>query len=69
MLQYQSVILFVLVSVSLILPLKLKWYWRLLLALITALCAAKPFIYNYTGNWRDPNLPAGLITVMESLYA
>lgn len=69
MLQYQTIILFVLVTVSLILPLKFKWYWRLLLAAITALCAAKPFIYNYTGNWRDPNLPAWLITVMESLYA
>ncbi len=66
---YLAVVLCVYALCSLVLPLKCRWWWKLMALVLVLFCAAKPYIYNCFGTWLDPGLPVWAIVVLESLYA
>ncbi len=68
MLIYFSLALIAYACISLVLPLKCRWFLKLPLCAFIILAGAKPWIYNYTGTWLDPNLPFVVIVGLEALY-
>lgn len=70
MMQLQSLILTVYALLSLVLPLKCRFIYKIPLALFVIFCGAKRWIYAYAGgSWFDPQLPFYFMVLLEILYA
>lgn len=65
-----SAAIFVIYAIaSLLLPLKLKLVYKLVLSLLLAFCGSKYLIYMYSGGVLTPKLPSNVILCLEVLYS